>query len=267
MPVDNRYELLKERLKPYAFVVVCFSGGVDSSLLLAAARDALDGNVLALTWQSEVTSDADIKIATVITASLGVSHQIIGSSFLENNEAAANPLDRCYHCRKRMYQEILKVAGNIKGSVVLEGTNADDLKDFRPGLQAAEEAGIKHPLAELGLAKADIREMARQIGLPNWDKEASPCLATRFSHGLRISSDRLRLVEEAEMFLRELGFSKVRVRLLDDTHARIEVDEAEVPAAREKYPEINAYLSSLGLARSEIDPNGYRAGSLYKGEV
>lgn len=232
--------------------------------MLTAARDALDGNILALTWQSEVTSDADIKTATEVAAGLGVSHQIIGSSFLENNEAAANPLDRCYYCRKRMYREILKVAGNIEEAVVLEGTNADDLKDFRPGLKAAEEAGVKHPLAELGFSKADIRKIARQIGLPNWDKEASPCLATRFTHGLRISSDRLRLVEEAEMFLRELGFTKVRVRLLDDTHARIEVDKAEIPAAREKYPEINAYLSNLGLARSEIDPEGYRPGSLYQ---
>lgn len=232
--------------------------------MLAAARDAVDGHVLALTWQSEVTSDVDIKTATDIAAGLGSSHQIISTSFLENNEAAANPLNRCYHCRKRMYREILKVAGNIEGAVVLEGTNADDLKDFRPGLKAAKEAGVKHPLAELGLSKADIREMARQIGLPNWDKEASPCLATRFSHNLRISSDRLRLVEEAEMFLRELGFTKVRVRLLDDTHARIEVNKAEISAARVKYPDINAYLSNLGLARTEIDSDGYQPGSLYK---
>lgn len=232
--------------------------------MLAAARDALDGNVLALTWQSEVTSDADIKTATDVAAGLGVSHQIIDSSFLENNEAAANPLDRCYHCRKRMYREIMKIAGNVDKAVVLEGTNADDLKDFRPGLKAAEEAGVKHPLAELGFSKTDVRKTAREIGLPNWDKEASPCLASRFSYGLRISSDRLRLVEEAEMFLRELGFTKVRVRLLNDTHARIEVNKAEIPAAREKYPDINAYLSNLGLARTEIDSEGYRPGSLYQ---
>ncbi|MFA5866817.1 MAG: ATP-dependent sacrificial sulfur transferase LarE [Actinomycetota bacterium] len=262
MPTDKRYELLKKELQKYPYAVVAFSGGTDSSLLLSAARDALGDNVLALTWQSEVTPDAEIKAAMALAAKLGVSQQILSESFLSNKQAAANTDDRCYHCRAQMYEVIKKAVKNVDGAVVMEGVNTDDLNDYRPGLKAAAEAGIVHPLVDVGLSKKDIRQIAKKIGLPNWDKEAAPCLASRVAYGQRITTDRLSRVDAAEMIVRDMGFHKVRVRLLDDIHARIEVSPEEVPAARARSMEISDLLCNLGFARVEIDEKGYRQGSL-----
>ncbi len=262
MPTDKRYELLKERLKQYRFAVVAFSGGTDSTLLLAAAKEALGDNVLALTWQSEVTPDAEIKMAMKIAGQLGISQQILSESFLANSAAATNMDDRCYHCRTRMYVDIKKTVKNIDGAVIMEGVNMDDLNDYRPGLQAAAEAGVVQPLVEVGLSKKDIREIARSIGLPNWNKEAAPCLASRVAYGQRITSDRLHRIEIGEAFLRDLGFSKVRLRMIDDLHARVEVAADEVPAAQARAYEIDSSLIKLGFARVDIDERGYRQGSL-----
>ncbi len=262
MPADKRYEHLKRELQKYPYAVVAFSGGTDSTLLLSAAKDALGDNVLALTWQSEVTSDAEIKSAMALAAKLGVSQQILSESFLSNKQAAANADDRCYHCRARMYEVIKKAVKNIDGAVVMEGVNTDDLNDYRPGLKAAAEAGIVHPLVDAGLSKKDIRQIAKTIGLPNWDKEAAPCLASRIAYGQRITTDRLNRVDAAEIIIRDLGFHNVRVRLVDDIHARIEVSPDEVPAAQARIVQISDLLCSLGFARVEIDEKGYRQGSL-----
>ena len=262
MPVDNRYELLKERLRPYPFAVVCFSGGVDSSLLLAAAKEVLGDNVLALTWQSEVTPDSEIKSAIELAAYLGVSHQILSESFLSNKAAATNNDDRCFFCRSKMYEVIKKTVKNIDGAVIMEGVNTDDLEDYRPGLRAAEKAGIDHPLVDAGLSKKDIRSIARKIGLPNWNKEAAPCLSSRIAYGQKITTDRLNRVDAGETVLRGMGFSNVRLRLLDDIHTRVEVNVNEIPAAKARFFEINTALCNLGFARVEIDEQGYRQGSL-----
>lgn len=262
MPVDKRYELLKKELQKYPYAVVAFSGGTDSSLLLAAAKDALGDNVLALTWQSEVTPDTEIKSAMAMATKLGVSQQILSESFLINKEAVANADDRCYHCRARMYEVIKKAVKNIPGAVVMEGVNTDDLDDYRPGLMAATEAGIVHPLVDAGLSKKDIRQIAKKIGLPNWDKEAAPCLASRVAYGQRITTDRLNRVDLAETLVKNMGFTNVRVRLLDDIHARIEVSPEEVEAARARFLELNNLLCDLGFARVEVDDKGYRQGSL-----
>ncbi len=262
MPVDKRYEQLKKELKKYPYAVVAFSGGADSSLLLAAAKDALGDNVLALTWQSEVTPDAEIKSAMALATQLGASQQILSESFLANKDAAANMDDRCYFCRARMYEVIKKAVKNIDGAVVMEGVNTDDLKDYRPGLKAAAEVGIVHPLVDAGLSKNDIREIAKKIGLPNWNKEAAPCLASRVAYGQRITTERLNRVDAAETIIRNMGFHNVRVRLIDDIHARIEVSAKEVPDARARQMEISGLLCGLGFARVEIDEKGYRQGSL-----
>lgn len=229
MVTDKRYELLKEELRKYPYAVVAFSGGTDSTLLLAAAKEVLGDNVLALTWQSEVTPDAEIESAMKLATDLGVSQQILSESFLSNKEATANNDDRCYFCRLKMYAVIKKAVKNIDGAAIMEGVNTDDLNDYRPGIRAAAEAGIVHPLVDAGLSKNDIREIAKKIGLPNWNKEAAPCLGSRIAYGQRITTDRLNRVDTAETLLKDMGFSNVRVRLLDDIHARVEVAPQEVP--------------------------------------
>lgn len=262
MPADKRYELLKKHISPYPGAAVAFSGGTDSTLLLAAARDALDGNVTAVTWQTEVTSDEEIASAMKLAESLKVSHRVVNDSFLENEAAAANPPDRCYHCRKRMYDGIAKLSSGPAGPIIMEGVNLDDLSDTRPGLRAAREAGVIHPMVDAGLTKADIREMARDMGLPNWDKEAAPCLASRIAYGVRVTSVRLNRVERGEAWLKGQGYKSVRLRLLDDVHASIEVDRDQVVRAQADLLSINAFLCELGFALVDIDPNGYRMGSM-----
>lgn len=262
MLADERYELLKKYLTPYPGATVAFSGGTDSTLLLAAANDALNGAVTAVTWQTEVTSDEEIDAAMRVAEELGVSHRIVSDSFLENEPAAANPPDRCYHCRKRMYEGILKLSGGGAGAVIMEGVNLDDLGDFRPGLRAAREIGVVHPLVEAGLTKDDIREISRAIGLSNWDREASPCLASRIAYGVRVTSVRLNRIERAEAWLRGQGYRHARVRLIDDVHASIEVDRNQVGQAQADLLNINSFLCELGFAVVEIDPRGYRMGNM-----
>lgn len=262
MATDKRYELLKKELRKYPYAVVAFSGGVDSTLLLAAAKEVLGDNVQALTWQSEVTPDAEIKSAMKTAAGLGVSHQILSESFLSNTQAAANNDDRCYFCRARMYAVIKKAVENIKGAAIMEGVNTDDLNDYRPGIRAAVEAGIVHPLVDAGLSKKDIREISKEIGLPNWNKEAAPCLGSRIAYGQRITTDRLNRINMAESIVRSMGFTNVRVRLLDDIHASLEVSASQVLEARGRYSEISKVLCDLGFARVDIDEKGYRQGSL-----
>jgi uncharacterized protein len=262
MPPDKRYELLKTHIAPYSGAVVAFSGGTDSTLLLAAANDALKGNITAVTWQTEVTSDEEIDAAMRLAEQLGVSHRVVSDSFLENEAAAANPVDRCYHCRKHMYEGILKVYGGADSIVIMEGVNVDDLSDTRPGLRAAREIGVVHPMVEAGLTKNDVREISRTLGLPNWDKEAAPCLASRIAYGVRVTSVRLNRVERAEGWLRQQGYRNVRVRLLDDVHATIEVARDQVAAAQSDLLSINSFLCELGFALVEVDPRGYRMGSM-----
>lgn len=262
MAADKQYELLKKEIRKYQYAVIAFSGGTDSTLLLAAAKEVLGDNVLALTWQSEVTPDAEIRSAMKLASGLGVSHQILSESFLSNKQAAANDDDRCYYCRARMYDVIKKAVKNIDGAVIMEGVNTDDLHDYRPGIRAAAEAGIVHPFIDAGLSKKDIRQIAKKIGLPNWNKEAAPCLGSRIAYGQRITTERLNRVDMAETIVKNMGFSNVRVRLLDDIHARIEVSPDEVPTAKERFMEINGVLCELGFARVEIDEKGYRQGSL-----
>jgi pyridinium-3,5-biscarboxylic acid mononucleotide sulfurtransferase len=161
-----------------------------------------------------------------------------------------------------MYEVIKKAVKNIHGAVIMEGVNTDDLKDYRPGLKAAAEAGIVHPLVDAGLSKKEIRQIAKEIGLPNWDKEAAPCLASRVAYGQRITTDRLNRVDMAETIVKDMGFTNVRVRLLDDIHARVEVSPEEVMTARERSLEIDGLLCDLGFALVEIDEKGYRQGSL-----
>jgi pyridinium-3,5-biscarboxylic acid mononucleotide sulfurtransferase len=262
MSVQEQYDLLIKCLKTYPGAVVAFSGGTDSSVLLAAAHAALGNKATAVTWQTEVVPDSEIDAAMKIAAELEVSHRLISESFLENETAAANPRDRCYHCRKQMYTEIKKLIGDNSQTVIMEGVNLDDLNDFRPGLKAAEEMGVVHPFVDAKLTKKDIRAIAAFIGLPYSEKEAAPCLASRVAYGIRITSDRLRRIEIAEEFLKSRGFRHVRVRLIDDILARIEVSADQVNTLREDFMEVNAFMCGLDFARVEIDEEGYKMGKM-----
>lgn len=260
MSAKEQYELLLKCLERYPSAIVAFSGGTDSSVLLAAAREALGKNVTAVTWQTEVVPDSEIDAAMRVAAEIGVSHRLISESFLENEAAAENPRDRCYYCRRQMYAEIKKLVG--PQTVIMEGVNLDDLGDFRPGLKAAEEMGVAHPLVDARLTKNDVRAIAKYLGLSNWEKEAAPCLASRVAYGTRITSDRLRRIEIAEEFLRSCGFRNVRVRLIDDLLARIEVASDQVEMLKEDFLEMNAFMCGLDFVRVEVDEDGYEMGKM-----
>jgi uncharacterized protein len=257
--IKERYELLKIQLREFESPVVAFSGGVDSSLLLAAASEGREGSVTAVTWQSEVIPAGDVLQAEKVAALLGVSHRIERSSFLENRQASANDRNRCYYCRRCMYEDIKKLGC---GATLLEGANLDDLSETRPGLAAAREADVIQPFIAAGLNKVDIRNMARLAGLPNWDKEASPCLATRIEYGVPVTAERLRKIEAAEAILKDLSFLNVRVRLLRNCRADIEVAKDQVEALRKCLPVVEPSILSLGFDDIVIDPEGYRTGKM-----
>jgi len=244
-------------------VVVALSGGVDSSLLLAlAVEEAGPERVLAATIAGVVDTDEDLGTAAALAASLGVEHRVMRLNELEIDGFAKNPPERCYLCRCQMCTALAALAAD-SGAVVVDGANADDLADFRPGLRAAAERGVRHPLAEAGLTKNEIRVAARALGLPTWNRPASPCLASRFPYGERITLEGLRMVAAAEALLRSHGFDVVRVRHEGRT-ARIEVPAdrlAEIASAPLR-EELDAGLRRLGYAYVCVDLRGFRSGSL-----
>jgi len=258
-------EELKGILSSFETVGVAFSGGVDSSLLLAAAVDSLGRErVIALTAVSELVPDRDRLGANEIAALLGVRHLTVRFPILENALVAANTPDRCYHCKRAIFTALLEEAKRQGVGALIHGANVDDAKDFRPGQKAADELGVRAPLREAGLGKAEIRALARARGLPNWDQPSMACLASRLPYGTPLTTEALRRVERAEEFLRErFGLGQVRVR----DHmpvARIECEEADIPLLLEAGPraEVERALRDLGWRYTTLDLRGFRTGSM-----
>lgn len=256
-----RWQDLLIRLTDMAPVVVAFSGGVDSALLCAAAQIAAPGQALAVNVVSPVNPAGEDDLARDFAHKIGIAFEALEYDDLQGENFAANPPDRCYHCkgtRLRMLQEL----ANRRGfRTVAEGSNADDRLDYRPGSRAVAELGVRSPLAEAGLTKAEIRALARALGLPVWDRPSAPCLATRFPYGSRITREGLRQVAEAEAFLQARGFAPLRVRHLGDS-ARIEIAPADFARLAALHAEVVAHFRALGFQYVSLDLQGYRMGSL-----
>jgi uncharacterized protein len=263
-PVGTNKQLaeLERYLQALGSVVVCFSGGVDSALVLAAAARALGSKVVALTAVSASLAETERAEAVELARSLGVDHVLRESGEIEQADYATNPPDRCFHCKSELYRLAHALRAERGFAAVVNGANADDVGDYRPGQRAGERAGVRSPLLELGLTKSDVRALARQVGLRVWDKPAAACLASRVPYGTRITGELLGQIAAAERGIKAHGFQQVRVRVHGDL-ARIELDPASIERA--VAPPMRAALvdavARAGFRYVSLDLTGYRQGS------
>ncbi|MDR1317730.1 MAG: ATP-dependent sacrificial sulfur transferase LarE [Spirochaetales bacterium] len=262
MTIDEKYDRLVACIAACGSAAVAFSGGVDSSFLCYAAKKALGSRALAITVVSPMLPKSEIECADMVARAVGIEHVLIEESEIDA-QVAANPKDRCYHCKKIEFGNILRVAGERGIAAVLDGSNMDDLGDYRPGLRALEELRIVSPLREAGLTKAEIRELSRRFGLLTWDKPAFACLASRIPYGETISREKLDRIEKAEEALRSYGLRQFRVRSHGNI-ARIEVapDERKLFFDTEILDEISRRLKSFGFLYAALELEGYRMGSM-----
>jgi len=256
-------EALITTIRSYQSVLVGYSGGVDSALVAVAARRALGReSVLAVIGRSASYPEEQRAAADTIAARFDLPLVAIDTHELENPAYLANPTNRCFYCKSELWTRLGALAIQRGLRVVCDGTNADDLHEHRPGYGAGREAGIHSPLAEAGLTKADVRAAARELGLPNWDAPAAPCLSSRVQYGIAITPRRLQQVEAGEAYLRALGVSgNLRVRHRGTT-ASVEVDPEWVGWVEARRDDVTSHLQALGFASVQIDPRGYRRGSL-----
>ena len=256
-------ESLRALIRELPSVLLGYSGGVDSALLAVVLRQELGKDrMLAAIGRSASYPDAQWQVARDVAARFDIPLIEIATQELEDANYLANPTNRCFYCKTELWHRLVPLARERGLSVVCDGTNADDLREHRPGKAAGMAAGVRSPLAEVGLTKTEIRAASRDLGLPTWDAPAAPCLSSRVQYGLSITPSRLKQVEESEAYLRELGVAgDLRVRHLGG-RARVEVEPSWVPWIEARRAVITAHLTALGFAGVEIDPRGYRRGSL-----
>lgn len=264
--IEEKKIKLSQIMKEYAREDVCvaFSGGVDSSLLLKLAVEAGEREgtkVYGVTFDTVLHPKADLETAKTIAAKTGAEHRVIFLDELSNPDILDNPPNRCYLCKKMLFQQLLDLAEDLGISKVLEGTNEDDLHQYRPGLKAVQELNIHSPLAMCGFTKEEVREYAAELGISSANRPATPCMATRLPYGTRISVEVLTKIEEGEEYLRSLGFYNVRLRVHNDL-ARIEVDQKEFPKFMEIRENITERISALGFSYITMDLKGFRSGSM-----
>ena len=263
---NRKKELLRDRMAQYAAqdIMVAFSGGVDSSLLLKVACDAAGKTgkkVYGATVQTKLHPIGEIEAAREVAEEIGAVHCILTVDELIEAGIADNPVDRCYLCKKHLFQRMLQQAGELGICTVLEGTNEDDLHVYRPGIKALRELQIISPLAEVHMTKEEVRKLAAEYGLSAASKPAVPCLATRFPYGTSLTYEKMQQVEKGESYLKTLGFFNVRLRV-HDAVVRIEVDEKEFSSVMQHKDEITAYLKALGYGYITLDLEGFRSGSM-----
>lgn len=263
MLLQEKYKLLKDIISRKESAAVAFSGGVDSTFLLKVAKEALDNKLLAITATSSTYPKRELNEAIKYAKDINVKHVIIPSEELEIEGFAMNPKNRCYYCKKELYTKINNIALENNINCVFDGSNLDDVGDYRPGMQAADELGVVSPLKEAELTKNDIRELSKMLGLPTWNKPSFACLSSRFPYGNKITLSKLTMVDRAEQLLLDMGLTQVRVRHHGEI-ARIEVD----PSEREKFFNIDIMnyigneLKKIGFTYVTLDLLGYRTGSM-----
>ncbi|MBF8258219.1 MAG: TIGR00268 family protein [Actinobacteria bacterium] len=265
-PLSSKWDALLASLREIGPAVIAFSGGVDSTFLLYAAREALGNRILAITATSPTYPKSEREEAERIARDWGVPHRLIESNELLIPGFSSNPPERCYHCKKELFGLLAAIARKEGFAAVCDGSNADDLHDFRPGRRAAKELGVRSPLLENGITKEDIRSLSRRFALPTADKGSFACLSSRFPYGTEITEGSLRHVEACEEILRGFGFRQFRVRV-HDTVARIEVGQDEIPRLFEEKISraVHEGFRRNGFLYVSVDLKGYRTGSMNEG--
>ena len=263
--VTAKEQALERVLSSLGTVIVAYSGGVDSAYLACVAHRRLGNRAWAVTAESASYPEHHRALAVRVAEAFGLQHEIVRTGELEQPEYRANPTNRCYFCKRELYTHLSRLAAG-RGAVVIDGNNADDRGDYRPGRQAAREFGVRSPLDEVNLAKDEIRELSRRAGLPTWDEPASACLSSRVPYHTEVTGEKLRTIERAEQALRRLGFRVCRVRHHDEL-ARVEIGRDELTRALD--PGMTAAIvrevKAAGYSYVTLDPQGYRTGSLNEG--
>ena len=262
--LERKRDRLLAALREMESCVVAFSGGVDSAVVAQAAYEALGDKAIAVTGASASLAAGELPSAQDVAARIGIRHLVIDTQEFSRPQYVRNAADRCYHCKTELYEQIERILPDLGADVIVNGANADDAGDYRPGMRAAGEHRVRSPLAECGISKADVRRLAAEWGLPVWDKPASPCLSSRVAYGQEVTPQRLAMIDRAEQFLRQHGFRICRVRYHEGDLARVEVPRDEIsrlcePPLRES---LEAELKGLGFRYVTVDLVGFRSGSL-----
>jgi uncharacterized protein len=261
--IADRDRLL-ETLRSYGRVAVAYSGGIDSTVVAQAAYEAMGDAAVAVTAVSESLATGELEEAQALAHRIGIRHCIIHTKEFADPNYIRNQPDRCYFCKSELYGQLATLLGHLRADVIASGANADDLGDYRPGMRAATENSVRHPLQECGLAKTAVRELAKAWNLPTWDKPATPCLSSRIAYGEEVTPERVRMIDQAEQWLRQHGLRSLRVRYHKGDLARVEVPLPEL--ARCVLPEFRAALvlafRNLGFKFVTLDLEGFRSGSL-----
>ena len=263
---EQKWDRLRELLREMKLAVLAYSGGVDSSLLLRAASEVMGPHLIVVTAVSETYPQGELAAAQSFVRSLGVTHRIIHTHELENEQFAQNPPERCFYCKTELFEKLAAIASTEGIPFILDGSNTDDLTDHRPGRRAAEAYSVRSPLVEAGINKADVRHLAQVLNLPQWEKPSLACLSSRIPYGTRITREILDRVQQAENCLHGFGFRQVRVRHHGDT-ARIELDKSDFSRlfTGEIADRVVASFRELGYTYVSLDLAGYRTGSMNEG--
>ncbi|BAZ80623.1 queuosine synthesis-like protein [Sphaerospermopsis reniformis] len=261
--LEAKLEQLKALFAEMDQALIAYSGGVDSTLVAKIAYDVLGDRALAVTAVSPSLLPEELADATAQAATIGIAHKIVHTHEMENPNYTSNPVNRCYFCKSELHDTLKPLALELGYPYVVDGVNADDLHDYRPGIQAAKERGARSPLAEISVTKAEVRQLSQQLGLPWWDKPAQPCLSSRFPYGEEITIAKLQRVGRAEIYLRNLGWDNLRVRSEGDT-ARIELPPEKIAdfVLKTDLPALVSTFQNLGFIYVTLDLEGYRSGKL-----
>ena len=264
MILEEKTEKIKSLILEMDSTLVAFSGGIDSTLVLALAHEVMGERTLAVTAQSASVPNREMQASRQLAKEIGARHLVVRTEEMSNPEYRANPANRCYHCKTELYSNLKSVAEQNNISTILNGINLDDLGDYRPGIDSAREQGVRSPLVEAEFSKQDVRDLSRAMGLSIWNKPAMACLSSRIPYGQPVTAEKLSRVEQAEDLLLSFGFKQVRVRHLG-TKACIELDQNEIPRYQSDESiqrSVQEKLMALGFSCVVLDPEGYRMGSL-----